>query len=574
MIEKAIENWLTKTNETNYRAAFFQVLLNEYELVKNTHGPLEDGKDIIAIDSDGNYHAFQLKSGNMNLTDWRNIKSQIDELVEIPINHPSFKPGQTHQSHLVMNGVVNSYAISKINGHNSSYVSRGYNELKIIDIHELLKMFKKAQGKFIPQEFDDFSLFLGLLNSDGRDLLPKDQFIDFLDQIIFSRDMVRESDKINAVSSSLIIVSYLLDPFQNKENYFALFEAWTCLAASIMRFAHKSGLKDKWEESVELIMLEIKRNLSLLQDEVLEKKDFFEGSMIGENRASYNSRILLVLGTLSTLEIHLSLVKEDYKVNEELFELIKENQDNYFFWGESAFPFLFSIIKYLEKEDENEIAYSLLENMFLSIVNRNQPNKDFGFPNPYYNLRDVLEGILRLEFELKSYHYILTEIMAIDVSKEFAEVLPQIRMVGKNKPGQFEKVLNEILVKSNLKKIDFKEFNGSSFILETLILMLVRRNKKKTLMENWHDISYIRFETFEFDNNEDIFTWRCRDGKVHDELPKTPEKWNNLVSESKKLDPILSSYDPSLLLFFALVYPHRANKSIINYLDLYLTVES
>lgn len=76
MIEKAIENWLINTNETNYRVPFFQVLLNEYELVKNTHGPLEDGKDIIAKDAHGNYIAFQLKSGDINTTEWRKIKSQ------------------------------------------------------------------------------------------------------------------------------------------------------------------------------------------------------------------------------------------------------------------------------------------------------------------------------------------------------------------------------------------------------------------------------------------------------------------------------------------------------------------
>ncbi len=55
MIERAIENWLTKTNERNYQAAFCQVLMHQGHrvLFSSSHGPMEQGKDIITIGPDG-----------------------------------------------------------------------------------------------------------------------------------------------------------------------------------------------------------------------------------------------------------------------------------------------------------------------------------------------------------------------------------------------------------------------------------------------------------------------------------------------------------------------------------------
>lgn len=569
MIEKAIENWLINTNETNYRVPFFQLLLNKYELVKNTHGPLEDGKDIVAKDADGKYIAFQLKSGDINTTEWRKIKSQIDELIELDIRHPSFESRRPDETYLVINGSVDTYANAKIKSYNKSMADRGFNKLKIIDKDELLQIFKEAQGKFTPDEYDDFYLFLDILTSDGSDLLPKEKIIDFLNKLIFSKKFTRESDRINAISSSLIIVSYLLDPFQNKNNYFAIFEAWTCLGALILNFSYKSKIKsEKWKESMELIISEIERNLILLKNETLHKKEFFEGSIAGETRTVYDSRALMVLGTLSVLEICLSCSDEDYHLDDELIKLIKENKDNLYFWGESAFPYVFSIIKYLEREGEKNTSIYLLKGIFNILIERNQPRKQFGLPDLYCDVKNVLEGLLRFDFDLKRYEYIILDILEIDSSKGFKEVYPEIMSVGRIRPGRTEKIMDEILHNSHLLKIDFKDFNGSSFILESLILMLTRRNKKDLLTKKWREISYIRMETFYCDNKEDIYSWRTFNGKFHDELPKSPQKWGDLVTKSKTIDTDMMYLENSLfMLFLILVFPHRANTTIINFLD-------
>lgn len=566
MIEKAIENWLINTNENNYRVAFCQVLLNEGHKVFSTHGPLEYGKDIISMDSHGNYFAFQLKGGDINTKEYGKIQSQINDLVEISINHPSFDLDKPHNPYLVTNGLVDTYTNEKINKYNEEYVKRGYEKLKICDKNNLLQKFIKAQGKFIPKEFDDFYLFLDLLTLDGKDFLPKERFLGFLDHIIFNDIPKRKSDKSNAISSSLIIVSYLLDPFQREKNYYALSEAWTCLAASIIRFTERSKLeKDLWIASLNLIISEIERNLLLLKEETLNKKNFLEGSIVGESRTLYNSRILIVMGTLATLELYYFKSNNEYTFDKRILELIKDNGKNLYFWGESAFPYYFNLIKYLELNNENDLAEEFLESIFVRIVNRNQPRNNYGLLNPYYSANDALECISRLELEIQSFYGILMEILAIDTTKTLEEALPEIKMVGK-KPDSINKALIEILNKSNLGKMDFKQFCGSSFILESLILMLARRSKRPLLEEYWQNLSHIFLETFEFNNKEDLFAWFTKDGKYHEEHVNTPTKWSDLVKKANEKDKPFYTENDAFLHFFILAYPHRANK-IVNYLD-------
>ncbi len=61
-----------------------------YTVVHSTsHGAAEEGKDVIALDTEGDPVAFQLKQGNLSLIGWRDIEPQIVELVEQPIDHPS-----------------------------------------------------------------------------------------------------------------------------------------------------------------------------------------------------------------------------------------------------------------------------------------------------------------------------------------------------------------------------------------------------------------------------------------------------------------------------------------------------
>ena len=76
MLEKLIENWLTSTNERGYMPAYCQLLVTQgYQLLYiSPHGPDEAGKDIIAKNPKGKLECFQLKNGDVGLSEFRKLR--------------------------------------------------------------------------------------------------------------------------------------------------------------------------------------------------------------------------------------------------------------------------------------------------------------------------------------------------------------------------------------------------------------------------------------------------------------------------------------------------------------------
>lgn len=522
MIERAIENWLTSTNERNYQTPFCQVLLSKGHRIiyVSSHRPMEQGKDIITIDKDGQCCAYQLKTGDMDLKKWRENLGEVKELIELPVVHPSVDKSKIHRSFLVTNGEIIDEVriqIDQINEDNKRK-DRKYSYLDVINGKALLKEFIDAQGEFIPKDLEDFDLFLKLFLADGTDFLPKDKYFEFLDKTIFGDALRQKTNAINAISSSVILAAYSLNPYQLKNNYYALFEGWTCLAGSIVRYAHKSSLKKRdWLDSSNLAFNEIIRNLSMLKEEMLQREDFLEGDWRGDGGLIYRMRATIVLGVLATLMTHLEHAGQKHEKDEKIISLMKKNLPVLCFWGESAFPYFFGIIKYLEMNGEGTAAQSVLSNIFLEIININFPRKENGIPNVYYSASALLEVIMKI----------------------------------------------------NGGDIDFKGFAGNSYILGAMMLMMARRSQRKILEENWRKITYVQMNEFMPDHPEDMFTWRTKEGTNYSQFPKMTQSWAELQKEAMNFDgaPQLLTERLDLLRFFILTCPHRATKLIIGLLD-------
>ncbi len=241
LIERAIENWLINTNERNYQTPFCQALMVQGHTVlfRSKHRPMEQGKDIVTRDKSGCYHAYQLKSGDVNQGFWRNIKGEIDALMQLPIVHPSVQKDDGHRAYLVCNGEITDevrFEIDQINEDNLRR-NREYAYLYVISFPELLDMFLQAQSEFLPKSIEEFRAFLELHLSDGRDFLDKNELAKFLASSVLTPGIRQKSDKIHAISSSVVLLSHLLKSYQEEENHFALFEAWGLLASAIVVFA-------------------------------------------------------------------------------------------------------------------------------------------------------------------------------------------------------------------------------------------------------------------------------------------------------------------------------------------------
>lgn len=604
MIERIIENWLTNTNERFIRTAFCQLLINEGHDIKDIHGNLEHGKDIISIDSTGTYNAYQLKKGNIDTDIWRDIEPQINELIEYPIDHVGFDIEKKHTPYLVISGTVNSITVDAIRLYNKSKIQRDFPTLEIIDKNQLVRRFKEAQSKIIPKEFEDFYTFLDILTIDGKDFLPKKIIFDFLEKVIFNEIPHHRYDRINNISSSLIFMSYLLERYQQVNNYFALFEAWIILAGCIIRFGIKANLKfEDFESSLDLVFENIIETLNLLKNEILTKKDFFEGVYNFDSSKTYGSRVVMVLGTVACLELYNSQIIEDYEQEKDFLDLIKEKIQFAIFWGESAFPFYFYIIRYLELNNEKDLANQLLEEILGNITEKNHNSKK-GLPNVYYEVNKVIESLVREDMEeyVKNAQIenFLKEKTQLKINKSF--LIPNfpinlqygIEDYLKNQTNFIkiifamnDKNLNElsfentipnnlslimalqkILKYSNLEKIDYRNFPGSSYVLESIVLMLARRGNRQILADNWRKVSHIKFDRFEINNIEDTFTWKTN-GSNKIIVPNEQQSWKELVDIANQNGDIPEFYQDFfvILQFFILAVPHRINSDLIGFLD-------
>lgn len=524
MIERVIENWLTNVKERRgYEIPFCQCLMTKgYKVLHlSSHGQMEQGKDIIAIDKNGVPCAFQLKAGNITTSVWRDIKGEIDELIEIPINHPSIDKSVKHRAFLVTNGKITDKIRRDIDDRNANYKSKGFSEIEIIVGSELLAEFIKIHGSFLPSEPKDFKTFLELFLSDGTDMLNKELFSNFLTSILFENNETERIPMIRRkIASGILLSQYVLSPYELKNNHVAIVEGWTLLCAYVFGLVEKCGIPDRyWFPSYKLIIQRINERLFSLKEEVLSRNNYIEGDALGDGDVIYKARMTIVLGWLSALELFQKRIDREYELDAHIYDYIKEYYPiKTWFWGESATSLFILMSLFLSECGDEELSNSIISDLILEITMENNIREGKGIPDPYHCPKEVIGSIFDMpEFE-----------------------------------------------------IDWKSFLGSSYHLSVLVDILVRRNKRNILDELWGGISY--FDNFEFvpENNWHTFLWRNKNGEVISEFYKSPQSWKELndkaFSKELKLPTILKT-NPEFLYYFLLTYPHRLSKDSIKLID-------
>ena len=525
MIERAIENWLTNTNERNYQTPFCQALMvhGHTVLYKSRHRPMEQGKDIITTDGSGQFHAYQLKTGDIDLTAWRKIRGEIEELIQLSIVHPSVPTGADHRSYLVCNGEITDEVriqISQINEDNERK-QRQYSYLDVITFPKLLGIFVDAQREFLPNSIEDFDAFRRIQLSDGRDFIDKAALAQFLMGSVLVENAKRDSDRIHAISSSVVLLGHLLKPYQEKENHFALFEAWGLLAALIVKYSSSQNLKKRWQESFNLAFEEAISNLHRLKEETLLRTDFLEGDPMGDGGYMYRGRLTIVLGALAVLELHLLSEGTSDNPDKGVVDLIVSNLKNLWLWGDSAVPFLLNIAWLFEKAGHSVEAEGTFKILFTSILQSNagEHGEAVPLPPPYYTHSQVLETIYG-----------------------FAD-----------------------------DAIDLGSFAGDSYSLEVVIQAIARRELRHLLQPNWRKATHIHVQAFVPDRPEDYFSWHATEGKNTSYfLPKT-QSWRSLVEESRQRSDGILLRNQKLLCIFTLIAPHRMTKETAVIVDPHMT---
>src|SRR5216683_980372 len=187
LLARVIENWLISANERQYQLPFCQVLAASGEtiLYTSTHGPFEKGKDIITRTPTGEIRAYQLKCGDVGLSEWRAVSGEVNNLVELAIEHVSAGLITNFTAYLVTNGELKDPVLEQVRVANVSWEKRGVaNKLLVIQKGELLERFRAAHGAYLPRELADFRTFLELILRPGTFVAQKSRAAQLLEDVL------------------------------------------------------------------------------------------------------------------------------------------------------------------------------------------------------------------------------------------------------------------------------------------------------------------------------------------------------------------------------------------------------
>ena len=522
MIERLVENWLDNVNERGYEAAFCQALsARGYRIVhRSSHGPMEQGKDVIAIAQTGEVCAYQLKTGNIDQRLWREITGEVVDLVESAILHPNIRPEVRFKPYLVTNGQITDAVRLDIFAKNAAWRARDREPLQLILKDELFEWFVTLQGRFLPTTPVDFQRFLSLYLAEKRDLLDKAAFCEFLESFLPIDEEVKRSEIRRVFAATAVIANYILSGFQLAKNHLAVAEGWMIVIAYLLRIAESfKAYRRLWEPSLELCISAMDAALEDLAEEALASKHFIQGDPSVDLRL-VPLRTTMVLGWLAGFSMYKRL---NGCVHSREFDMYAKILDNFNphqldFWGETASPCFLAMALLVWSYGREGRACRMAASIVRTISEANKHGQAVGLPDAYLQPQELVEAFVK----------------------------------GETPFGYRQ------------------SFTGRSQSIQTFIEFIARRQRKRILEQQWYGICDIDPAEFVPTNPVDIYRWRCKKGDSQTRKWSRPQEWSALldIAEQKQTPALLlcSAY-PELLPLFFLVFPHRMPPHLSRFLD-------
>lgn len=523
-LEKTIENWLTKTNEIGYQLPFCQALLAEGFSICHIskHNAFEQGKDIIALDSSGDPHVYQLKRGNITSAKWRDeVKAEIEELIDLTIVHPSVDKNKKHVSYLVTNGYLEDTVRLAIDNLNSGKWKD--NPLRVIVQGELLKKFLSVSRDFVPQEISDYRSFLDQYFADGRELVDEARFSKFIVEVIqLENENLKQEVRKRNIAAAVLYTSFIIGPFKEAQNYISIMQTLSLLAAHILALAERYNLDDRyWRSSFDLVWAEIRNNGKALEQEIdagglVEMVNSWWDGEVGPLRRHIAVSYLVAFKLAQTIEGD----QDSETINADSF--FAKLKGSLSIWGETSFIAYILLFEYLKKSrpqaaDQN---IQLLIGAAVGIIFGNGRKSVGVLPSPYYSVTTILKARF----------------------------------------NQLDAPIEET-------------FRCRSSLIKPVIDLLVRQSGRAELEQLWRDITYISQEKFIPQETWQNYLWRCADGqgKKVSEFPNQTQSWKELSEDVVKVDvdliPNTLQRCSYFLPLFLVVYPHRVNSNLVRFFD-------
>ena len=527
VIAKLIENWWTNANERSFQYQFaFQLMSDGFDILHITrHCGMEFGKDIIARSPEGDVHCYQLKSGfgeRLKLSDWQKMSSQVDDLVALPIKHPSLDGGgvaMDHQPWFVVNGYLNEEVQRQIDDRNATYRNRFDRELKTVVLGEMVgKSVSTANSVWPTNPELNHELFSAYI-SDGRKPLDRSTFFEVL-QAMIPADIESEGERsLRRIADSIAVVTSLYTANMAKQqNWIAQIEAWTICWAFIASLFERRKL-DPSESCLSMRLIEVTL-ASLLQglaDEVSENPELRSRESVANNAYGVSHvRTTLVLGYLSVNAIRQLEQDGNFSDAMSAFKSVLRPHAHLELWGEAAIP---SLLAYWLAQQHHD-ATCRSDRLLLDFI-------------------DALLGKLSSR-QVYPDPYVLADEFAIAAAKKDGTRLVEMRS------------------------------QRESFWLGTLVETTARQLLRQSLAQRWSDLSRISYVRFETPATWQYLLWRSKKGTYVAEHWPEPTSWDwlrDLADRSGEELPISLRKQAWLTLLFMVVFPHRALPSALSWAE-------
>lgn len=523
MIEKLIENWLINVNEIGFQIPFCEVLLSlGYSvLYLSSHGPGEHGKDVIARDTNGKLWTFQLKGGDIRLSDWRAIRGEVEELVRLPVSYPGIEKDEPHIPVLVTNGDIKGDARDSIQQFAKKWEDDGAQKLQVWTKRELLKKFVDAHGNYLPSQLIELREFVKLYVADFEDRLPREAFSLFLSNLVATEVVGRKTTHIKrAIESAVLIGGYIVEQYERIQNHISAAEGWTIIAATIMHVVHRENLGEHhYSNSLQLVWTGLERNLLGLEKEVISRPHLLESRFLLAEPLCYNPRVTIVLGWLSAFSLIRSRFNKATDISHQILrDIFRREIRHVRITGEVDWPSFISLVLYIEASSTASEAELLLGTWIEKIIRVNKDESQQGLPSPYWLHEKILT-----------------------------------QQIGDLPPSQQE------------------SFLGNSYTVMSAMDMLVRRLCRQQVSRFWPQVSRIRSSQLVPSSSPDWFLWHTGVGSlqhISHPLAISWGEWRQSVSIfDRNTVPKILLQHPEWILPFALTYPHRTNRVYSSLID-------
>jgi hypothetical protein len=513
---------LTSVNERQYQLPFCQVLAAEGEtiLYVSTHGPFEKGKDIVTRTAAGEVRAYQLKAGDIGLSEWREIYGEIVNLVELAIELPGKSPITEFVPYLVTNGELTDPVLEQVRAANVTWQSRRIDKrLNVVQKGELFERFRASHGAYLPREFADFRTFLELILHDGSSPAEKEKAAQLIEHVLPGEPQKESALNIaRAASSIVLLAAYITGSAVLASNHWCVFEYWVLTGAYILYLAEKSNKAESdCQVSFELCETAAEGALGALAEECMKRSDFVEGFALMDGH-TYRTRITILVGLFSAWDLSLRVRRKARDKADFVESFLNTRLKEAIIWGESAVPYMFLAALEAEQNCRPHLAEGLAIQLVREISAANgESAKGRGLPSPYY----LPEQALRLNYGLD--------------------------------------FLNQ------------EQFVGFSYSIASLIDFLARRWRRQALAGLWFGVTRMSFEAFAPASFPEWFRWKSSDGVLDGRLAGEPQSWDALRAHAETISlnqvPPTLIKRPSFALWFILVYPHRFSPSIAKLIE-------